>query len=248
MSALRNDDISETLAGFDKLLVHRLEDALVSLDDLFGSPSALHHIAFHDAYETVVGIGIHENLQVHLLAHLGLAERHDTLYHDYFAGLNMDSLLGTGAGDVRIDGLLDRLAFFEHSDMLGEQRPVEGIGMVEIDVLTLLDRHITAVFVVRILRDDNHFAFWETFDKLSDYRSFTRAGTARNADNKHKDIYDLTMNTFPMYDLYRFGYKITKKKLYTQIIYQKSKKNLRMSDFFCTFAAFYARVCAHANI
>ena len=170
------------------------EDTLQHLQDyLRRRTPALDHVAFHHAYETVVCIGIHEDLQVHLLAHPGLPQRHNTLHDDHLFRLDMNRLLLARARDVRINRLLDRLTLFEHLDMLAEQRPVKGIGVVEIDILPFLYRHIATVLVVRILRNNYHFAFRKTLDQFLDYRCFTRAGTARNADDKHKPIYDLTI-------------------------------------------------------
>ena len=60
--------------------------------------------------------------------------------------------------------------------------------MVKVDVLPLLDGDIGTVLVVRILRNNDYFALRKTFNKLSDYRCFSRAGTTRNSDDKHKDI------------------------------------------------------------
>ena len=71
--------------------------------------------------------------------------------------------------------------------MLRQQRPIERIGVVEVDVLTLLHGHVTAVLVIRVLRDDYYLVLWEALDELLDYRCFTRAGTARNADDKHTE-------------------------------------------------------------
>ena len=74
--------------------------------------------------------------------------------------------------------------------MLTEQLPIECIGVVKVNVLTLLDRHITAVFVIRILRDNYHLVFREALYEFPDYRCFTRAGSARYADDEHKSIDD----------------------------------------------------------
>ena len=113
----------------------------------------------------------------------------------------MNRLLLARARDIRINRLLDRLTLFEHLDMLAEQRPVKGIGVVEIDILPFLYRHIATVLVVGVLRNNYHFAFRKTFDEFLDYRCFTRAGAARNADDKHKAIYDLVIYDLVIYDL-----------------------------------------------
>ena len=98
--------------------------------------------------------------------------------------------------------------------MLGEQGPVKRIGMVKVDILALFHRHVTAVLIVRVLRDDNYFALRKALYKLSYYRGFTGTGSACNTNNKHNKMYDLQM-----YDV-RFcfsGCKITLFFSYMQI-------------------------------
>ena len=127
MSALRNDDICETLARLDELLVHRFEYALIALDHLLCCTSTLNNITFHHADKTVIGIGIYEDLEVHLLAQTIFTQGHNTLYHNHFLRLDMNRFLRTRTGNIGIDRLLDRFALFELGDMLGQQSPIEGI-------------------------------------------------------------------------------------------------------------------------
>lgn len=71
----------------------------------------------------------------------------------------MNCFLLPCAGDVRICGLLYWLALFKHLQVFFEQRPIEGIGMIEVDVLSLFDRNIGRVFVVVVLWNDDYFSF-----------------------------------------------------------------------------------------
>lgn len=185
VSALRNDHIGITLARFDELLVHGFENTLIAVEHNVGRTSALNDVATDNADETIVGIRINEDAEIHLIAEAGVAERKDTFDDDYLFGLNMDSGLLTGAGDIIVGRLLDSFAFAELTDMLFEEVPFESVGMVEIDFASLLERKMCSIFVVGILRDDYHLALRESLRKLLDHRSFTRAGAARNADNEH---------------------------------------------------------------
>ena len=101
----------------------------------------------------------------------------------------MNGLCRTRTGDVRINRLLDRFALLEQADMLLQQIPVECVGMVKVDVLTFLYGHVTTVFVIRVLWDNHHFAFGKALNEFPNYRCFARAGTARNADDKHKEMF-----------------------------------------------------------
>ena len=101
----------------------------------------------------------------------------------------MNRLFLARTSDIGINRLLDSLALFEHRDMLGQQIPIKRIGVVEVDILTLLDRNVTTVLVVRVLGDNYHFALRKALNEFFDYRCFTRAGTARNADDKHNTLF-----------------------------------------------------------
>ena len=69
MSALRNDDIRETFAGLDKLLVHGFEYTFITLNNLLCGTATLDHVTFHDANESFIGIGIYEEPEHLFVAH-----------------------------------------------------------------------------------------------------------------------------------------------------------------------------------
>lgn len=186
VSALRNDNIGVALTGLDKLLVHGLEHLVVAVDNRLYGAATLYDIAFDYADEALVAIGIYKHLQVHLLAQFFVLQGHNALDDDDLVRLDVYGLLLAAAGQVTVDRLLHRLAGLELGDVLCEQLPIKGIGVVKVDVLTLLCRHVTAVLVVRVLRNNHYFILWHTLNEFSDHRCFARAGAARNSDNKHK--------------------------------------------------------------
>ena len=87
MAALGDDDVGKALAGLDELEVHGLHRAGIALDDPFHVLAALADVAGHDAHEAVVVVGIHENLDVHLVAELLVREDEDALDDDDAARL-----------------------------------------------------------------------------------------------------------------------------------------------------------------
>lgn len=186
MSALRNNNVGVAFTRLDKLFVHRLEYAPITFNNGFYGSSALYYVALDNANQSVVGICIYENAQVHLFAQRCVAEGKNTFYNNHLLGLNMNRFRLAGTRQVRIDGLFNGFSVLQARKMRRQQGPIEGIRMVKVNVLTLLYRDMTAVFVIRVLGDDNYLSFRKAFNEFSDYRCFTRAGTTRNADNKHK--------------------------------------------------------------
>ena len=89
------------------------------------------------------------------------------------------------AGYIVIDRLLDAHSLFELGYMLLKQHPIECVRMVEVNVLTFLDRHVTTILVVGVLRYNHHLAFGETFGQFADYSCLSGTGTTGNANNKH---------------------------------------------------------------
>ena len=165
--------------------MHRLEYTLITLHHCLYSTSTLHNIALHNTNQTIVCIRIHKNLQIHLLAEMIISQCHNSLYDNDFARLNMNSFLLTRRGDIVIDWLLYSMTLLQLLNMLRKQWPLKRIRVIEIDVLALLRRHITTILVIGILRNNHYFAFRKALYQFFDYRCFTRASTARYANDKH---------------------------------------------------------------
>ena len=53
-----------------------------------------------------------------------------------------------GTSQIGIGWLFDAFSFFQHHDMFGEQTPLKGIRMIEVNVLAFFHRDVTTVFVV----------------------------------------------------------------------------------------------------
>ena len=118
VSALRNDDVGILLCRLNKLLMHRLQDCFISLQNhLYGS-ATLNNVALNNAYQAVVGIGIDKDFQVHQVAHLLVVQSKDSLDDDNFFWLNVYRFRQTVAFDVRIGRLFNRLSVFQVAYLL----------------------------------------------------------------------------------------------------------------------------------
>ena len=138
--ATRQDDVSGALGGFDELLVHRFHKGLVVSQHILPGTATLGDVAADDTHQALVTVGVDKHLDVHALAQFLVDQHHDALNDDDLGGMHIDDLLRTGAGDIGIDGHGDGLAVFEAVEMVDEQVPLDGIGMVEVDLLLLLRR------------------------------------------------------------------------------------------------------------
>ncbi len=167
--------------------MHRFKHPLIAFYHGFHRPSALHYVALYDAYKTVIGIGIYEHLEVHLFPEFGMVEGQNTFHYHNLARPHGDGLFQSGGGYVVVLRLLHGLALLEHLQVLGQQRPLEGVGVVKVDFLPLFHRYLRRVVVVRIKRNNGYFSFGKTFYEFAYHCCFTRAGTARNAYDKHNE-------------------------------------------------------------
>ena len=139
---------------------------------------ALQRVALYDPDEALVGVGVNEYLQVHQLAQLLLPQRHDTLDDDYLARLHVYGLLQAVAHQVAVGGLLDGFPLPEFLDMLGQQIPVKGIRVVEVNLSAVLHSEVRVVIIVGVLWDDRHTSRRESLDDLSYYRGLARPCSA----------------------------------------------------------------------
>ena len=127
-SPLRDDKVSITLGGLDELLMHRLENFQIAVDHHRDSTSAVDSVALDIANETLVGVGVNKNLQVHKVAQLLVDERHDAFDDDDRLWFHVNGF-GQSVGEyIRIGGLLDGSSLTQFVDLPIKKFPVECIG------------------------------------------------------------------------------------------------------------------------
>ena len=142
LAALRNDDVGIALCGLYKLLVHGLEHLKVTVNDHRHGSATVNGVALNVADETFVRVAVDKDFKIHHLTQLLVEQRHDTLNDDYGLRLHMYGLGQAIAEKIRIGGLLYCLAVAQSVDLLDEQFPVERIGVVKVDGMTLLIGHV----------------------------------------------------------------------------------------------------------
>jgi hypothetical protein len=106
VSALRDDDVGVALARFDEFEVHRFDRAEILFDDRLNGPAALGDVALQTPDEARVVVCIHEYLDVHQLAEIGIGVDQNPLDNQRTARRDdFGFVLSRVAGEI-IDGRL----------------------------------------------------------------------------------------------------------------------------------------------
>ena len=114
VTSLRDNHVGIPLARLDELEEHRLYRARIALNHGLHGLSAFDDVPCHHAHQSVVIVGIDENLDVHLIPEFGTAENQNALHNYDLSRVYGDGLgLAPRSGDVGIDRLFDRPAGLE---------------------------------------------------------------------------------------------------------------------------------------
>ena len=184
-SALRDDEVGIAFGRLDELFVHGLQDVPIAVEHHLCGASALNRVALDDADQSFVRVGINEDFQVHEVAHLLLPERHNAFDDDDFAWLDVYRLGQSVADQVAVCGLLDALPLSQGLYLLGQELPVESVGMVEVDAFALLGCEVRRVVVVGILWNERYSVCGKRLENLLYDCCFARACASGDADDIH---------------------------------------------------------------
>ena len=184
-STLRDNEVGIALCRLDKLFVHRLQDIAITVENHLCGASSLYRISLDDTYQSLVWVGIHEDFQVHEVAQLLLPKRHYTFDDDDFAWLDVYRFRQSVADKVAVSGLLDAFPLSQSLYLFGQKLPVEGVGMVEVDMLALFWRKMCCVVVVRILWNECHPVCRKRLENLFYDCCFAGTCASGDADDIH---------------------------------------------------------------
>lgn len=188
VTTLRDDEVSKALGGLDELLVHGLKDVEIAVNDHLSRSATLNRVALNDAYESLVVVGVDKDLEIHEVTQFLVPKSHNALNDNDLTRLHMNSFFLTIADEITIGRLLDGLPVSQGFNLLCEQFPIEGIGVIEVDFPAFLHGEMGGVVVVRILRNESHLISWHTFDDFTYNGSFSRTSTACDAYDIHNSI------------------------------------------------------------
>ena len=183
-AAVGDDDIGVTFGGDDKGEVHGSDGAFVLDDGLVEIASAFLDIAGESSDEAQIVVGIDEDLDVHEFSERFDIEDEDAFEHDDGGGFDVDGFFFAAVFFVGVAGFFDGLHGAQGGEMGHEEFGIEGVGVVEVDLLSLFGGEMGEVFVVGILIEKHHLVGWEDLCDLAGDGGLSRAGAASDPDHK----------------------------------------------------------------
>lgn len=191
---LADHEIRVLPGRLEELVVHRADGIVVLPDDAVEGAAALPDVAMKAADETHVGLDVQEELHVETAADLGIPEREDALEQEPSDRADALDLIRAPARLVVVDRHRDRLAVPEPRQVIAQEIPVEGIGVVEVVLAVDLQMGRRRGKVVGILLEERD-ALRETIalslmasDPSQDFLGegrFARTGSAGDPNEKH---------------------------------------------------------------
>ncbi len=166
--------------------MHRLEGRLVAVYDHLRGAVALYAVAVDDAYKALVGIGVHEYLDVHHLSQRLVTEHQDTLHYHHFCWLDVYRLFLARAGYEVVGRHLYGLSLPKHTQVFHKQRPLYRGRLVVVHLEPFFKRNVGIVAVIAVLRNHGHPLFGKRLAQFADHCRFSGAGASGYSYYQHK--------------------------------------------------------------
>ena len=133
--------------------VHRPDRRVVLVSHGLEAAAALLEVTANAADQPDIGIGIDEDLDVHLLAQHRLGEHEDALHDHHARRLHPPRRRRTGVGGEVVDRDVDRLTVAQGTQMHREQVALERCRVVVVNLHALVEREVRLVAVVGVVLD-----------------------------------------------------------------------------------------------
>src|SRR5690606_1271302 len=101
--------------------------------------------------QTLIGIGMHKDLDVELFPELGMAQDQDALHDHHLAWQGEDCLWQTGLLYKGIDWCLYASSLPEFLEVFDQEVEINGTGVVEIDLGPFGPVHMGQIVVIGVL-------------------------------------------------------------------------------------------------
>ena len=179
-----DDEVGVALAGFDKLLVHRLHGGEVLIEDLIKGPPADRHVAADPTNESRIGVRIDEDLDVEMVADAFIDEEQDAIDDDHIRGCDPLGGRATAMAHEIVHWFVDRHAGRERAKMRLEQVEVERIGMVPVELPQFVMRLPFMIRVIRVHVDERALRVGQTFCHASGHGGLAGPRASGNPDDQ----------------------------------------------------------------
>ncbi len=184
VGAFGEDDVGEAFGRLDELEVHGADGGHVLLDHLLHGAAALFDVALQAADEPQIGVGVHEDLDVHQFAQRGIFENQNAVNDDGRARLDAHHFRQAAVRGEVVRGAVNGFPGAQLADVLDQQRRINGIGMVVIELGALVERKLGMVLVIRVVRENDGVFLGERFDNFAGDRGLARSRPAADADDQ----------------------------------------------------------------
>ena len=148
MTTFGNNYVGEPLRWFDELHVHRAHRGEILLDYRVERAAALGDVPLQAANEAHVVRRVDENFDVHLFEQARLGKNQNP-----FDDHNRFWFDGSSRGQPRVRakvvyGKLNRLARAQFLQMVGQQLVIDGVRMIEVRHVPIVQRHVLKIAIV----------------------------------------------------------------------------------------------------
>ena len=147
--------------------------------------SAVYYVALYVAYQTLVAVAVDEYLQIHHIPQFLVQKSHYALDYNHRLWLHMHRLGQTVALQIGVSGLFDGTSLAQFVDMPYKEFPVESVGMVEVDGVSLLLGHVRRVVVIRVERHDGDMMRRQRLHNLPHYCGLAGTGSSGYSYNRY---------------------------------------------------------------
>src|SRR5437870_6542457 len=157
MTTLGDDDVGKALRWLDELHVHRPHRRYVLLDHRVERAATLGYVAAESTNKANVIGSIDEDFDVHLFKQTRLSKNQNTFDND---NRFRRDWRGVGQARVRakiVDGKLDRLACVQLLQMIDKELVINGIRMIEVCRVAIIQRHVLQIAIIKILLNEYDF-------------------------------------------------------------------------------------------
>jgi hypothetical protein len=140
VAAARYDHVRVAFTRLDELEMHRLHGRQVLVDDLVERPSAITRIALQTPDQSNVRICVDEYFHVAKFADAIVDEEQDAVDDNHVSRLDADGLRLPQVSHEIVLRFIDCSPVAERLEMIAEQIVVKSIGMIPIELASLVER------------------------------------------------------------------------------------------------------------
>eukprot|EP00967_Tisochrysis_lutea_P064518 scaffold83595_cov27-Tisochrysis_lutea.AAC.2 len=161
--------------------MHGPHGLLVLPYDVVYGAAAFRYVAPKSSDEAKVRLRVNKNLDVACRSHFWLRKDENALHEDDVCWVDMLLMFAlSGVRRIIVDRNIHRFTFPQFIQMSNQQRRIEGVWMVKVDLCALFKGEMGKILVVRVVGDVEEIIAAEALCDGARDRSLSRARAARD--------------------------------------------------------------------